>query len=91
MPRVTPIVHIDGAASRKYTVVDIIAPDELGLLYRISRAISEQGCEIHLVLIATEGEKAIDVFHVTRSGAKLTAGDERTLTAHLQHLLEAHE
>lgn len=89
--RVAPIVHADGNASRKYTVVDIIAPDEIGLLYRISRAISEQGCEIDLVLIATEGEKAIDVFHVTKAGAKLTADDQRTLTAHLQQMLEAHE
>jgi [protein-PII] uridylyltransferase len=89
--RVAPIVRVDGDASRKYTVVDIIAADEPGLLYRVSRAISEQGCEIDLVLIATEGEKAIDVFHLTKSGAKLTAGDQRTLTAHLQDLLEAHE
>jgi [protein-PII] uridylyltransferase len=89
--RVPPIVRVDGGASRKYTVVDIIAGDEPGLLYRVSRAISEQGCEIDLVLIATEGEKAIDVFHLTKSGAKLTAGDQRTLTAHLQDLLEAHE
>jgi [protein-PII] uridylyltransferase len=88
--RVVPIVHIDGGASDRYTVVDIIAPDEPGLLYRISRAISEHGSEIDLVLIATEGERAIDVFHLTKSGAKLTAGDERTLAAHLQQLLEAH-
>jgi UTP:GlnB (protein PII) uridylyltransferase len=52
---------------------------------------SEHGCEIHLVLIATEGEQAIDVFHLTKAGAKLAEDDERTLTAHLQHLLEAHE
>ena len=89
--RVAPIVHADGHASRRYTVLDIIAPDEPGLLYRISRAISEHGSAIDLVLIATEGEKAIDVFHLTRSGTKLTAGDERALTAHLQRLLEAHE
>ena len=34
---VAPIVHADGEASRRYTVLEIIAPDELGLLYRISR------------------------------------------------------
>ncbi|HET7696068.1 MAG TPA: HD domain-containing protein [Vicinamibacterales bacterium] len=87
--RITPIVRVDGEASRKYTVVDIIAPDELGLLYRISRAISELGCQIDLVLIGTEGDKAIDVFHLTKSGAKLSADDQQALTAHLQQLLEA--
>ena len=74
-PRAAPIVHADGAASRRYTVLEIVAPDELGLLYRISRAIADHGCAIDLVLIATEGDKAIDVFHITRGGAKLTAAD----------------
>lgn len=87
--RVAPIVRADGAASRKYTVVDVIASDEPGLLYRISRAISEQGCDIDLVLIATEGERAIDVFHLTRAGDKLSAAEEGALTAHLHRLLEA--
>jgi len=89
--RVSPIVRADGAASRKYTVVEVIASDEPGLLYRISRAIAEHGCDIDLVLIATEGEKAIDVFHLTRARGKLSADDERSLTVHLQRLLEAQE
>jgi [protein-PII] uridylyltransferase len=88
---VAPIVHADGEASRRYTVLEIIAPDELGLLYRISHAIAMNGCAIDLVLIATEGDQAIDVFHITKSGAKLTAGDQRALTEHLQHLLEDDE
>jgi [protein-PII] uridylyltransferase len=89
--RGAPIVHADGGASRKYTVVEIVAPDELGLLYRISRAISEYGCGIDLVLITTEGDTAIDVFHVTRRGGKLTPADQQDLTAHLQHTLEETE
>ena len=89
--QVAPIVHTDGEASRRYTVLEIIAPDQPGLLYRISRAIATEGCAIDLVLIATEGDKAIDVFHITKSGAKLTAGDQRALSEHLQHLLEDDE
>ncbi len=89
--RAAPIVYADGEASRRYTVLEIVAPDELGLLYRISHAIALHGCAIDLVLIATEGDKAIDVFHITKSGAKLTAGDQRALTEHLQHLLEDDE
>jgi [protein-PII] uridylyltransferase len=88
---VAPLVHADGEASRRYTVLEIIAPDELGLLYRISQAIATEGCAIDLVLIATEGDKAIDVFHITKSGAKLTAVDQRALTGHLQHMLEEDE
>jgi [protein-PII] uridylyltransferase len=83
-----PIVHADGEASRRYTVLEIIAPDKLGLLYGISRAIATEGCAIDLVLIATEGDKAIDVFHITKNGAKLTAGEQRALAEHLQQMLE---
>ena len=50
----------------------------------------EQGCDIDLVLIATEGETAVDVFHLTRTGRKLDAGEERSLADRLQQLLEAH-
>ena len=39
--RVEPVVHCDNDASRRYTIVEIVADDALGLLYRISRAISQ--------------------------------------------------
>ena len=89
--RVAPIVRVDGEASKKYTVLEIVAADAIGLLYRISRGISEQGCEIDLVLIATEGQTAIDVFHLTRRGAKLTHAEQHALTTYLEHMLEETE
>jgi [protein-PII] uridylyltransferase len=88
---VTPIVHADGEASRKYTILEIVAADELGLLHRISHAIAGRGCAIDLVLIATEGAKAIDVFHITKDGAKLTPDDQRALAGDLQRMLEESE
>ena len=57
-------------------------------LHRISRVISQHGCEVDLVLIATEGERAIDVFHITKAGAKLTQAEQQALTADLQRTLE---
>jgi len=86
--RVKPVVHCDNQASRRYTILDIIADDALGLLYRISRVISQNGCEIDLVLIATEGHRAIDVFHITKAGAKLSDADTLELSANLQRMLE---
>jgi len=87
-PRVTPVVHCDNHASQRYTIVEIVADDALGLLYRISRVMSEQGCDVDLVLISTEGHKAIDVFHITHDGAKLSATAQDALAARLHRLLE---
>jgi [protein-PII] uridylyltransferase len=86
--RIVPVVHCDNQSSRRYTILDIIADDALGLLYRISRDISRNGCDVDLVLIATEGRKAIDVFHITKAGHKLTDAEQLELSAHLQRTLE---
>jgi [protein-PII] uridylyltransferase len=86
--RFLPVVRADNDASGRYTIVDIVASNALGLLYRISRVISKHGCEVDLVLIATEGEKAIDVFHITKAGVKLTQAEQQALTSDLQRTLE---
>ena len=87
-PRFAPVVRADNEASRRYTILDIVASNALGLLHRISRVISQHGCEVDLVLIATEGEKAIDVFHITKAGVKLTQAEQLALTSDLQRTLE---
>jgi [protein-PII] uridylyltransferase len=86
--RFAPVVRADNAASSRYTILDIVASNAVGLLYRISRVISQHACEVDLVLIATEGEKAIDVFHITKAGKKLTDAEQQSLTADLQQTLE---
>jgi hypothetical protein len=40
------------------------------------------------VVIATEGEKAVDVFHVRRNGAKLPESDELLLTEALERAVD---
>jgi [protein-PII] uridylyltransferase len=87
-PRFPPVVRADNQASGRYTILDIVASNGLGLLYRISRVISQHGCDVDLVLIATEGEKAIDVFHITKAGSKLTGAEQQALTSDLHHTLE---
>jgi [protein-PII] uridylyltransferase len=82
------IVHVDNEHSRKYTVLEIVADDAPGLLHRISRAVSGEGCDVHLVLIATEGKRAIDVLHVTKKGAKVSDGDLDALGRRLEQVLE---
>ena len=84
---VNTVVHFDNEHSPRYTIVEIVAEDAWGLLYRISRVISEQGCDIDLVLISTDGQKAIDVFHITKGPAKLTDAEQLALEANLEEML----
>ena len=89
--RFAPVIHADNHSSQRYTILDIIASNETGLLHRISRVISRHECNVDLVLISTEGAKAIDVFHITAGGAKLSADAEASLTTDLQRKLEGHD
>jgi [protein-PII] uridylyltransferase len=84
-----PRIHFDNEHSRRYSVLEIIADDAPGLLYRISRVVSERGCDLDLALIGTEGRKAIDVLHVTKEGRKLVESERATLTHALERVLEA--
>ena len=67
-------VSVDNAASQFFSVVEVRAPDQVGLLYRIARALHELGLDIHHAKIATHPEGALDVFYVwDLSGEKLDA------------------
>jgi [protein-PII] uridylyltransferase len=86
--RFAPVVRADNESSSRFTIFDIVATNAVGLLYRISRVIAAHACDVGLVLIATEGEKAIDVFHLSKDGAQLTDAAQTALTADLQRTLE---
>ncbi|MBM3779771.1 MAG: HD domain-containing protein, partial [Acidimicrobiia bacterium] len=86
--RVVPVVSVDNEHSQRYTVLEIVAQDAIGLLHRISRAISQHDCDVELVLIATEGTRAIDVFHLTQGSAKLSEPAQVALKADLERLLK---
>jgi len=70
-PSFAPTIHFEDEFSENYSIMEIVAPDSLGLLYRIGREISQLRCNIELVLISTEGHKAVDVFYLTFEGRKL--------------------
>jgi [protein-PII] uridylyltransferase len=83
-----PVIYFDNGHSQRYTILELVAEDAMGLLHRISRVISEHGIDVDLVLISTEGQKAIDVFHITRGGAKLSEDAEAALKADLERMLK---
>jgi [protein-PII] uridylyltransferase len=65
-------VTVDNAASQFFSVVEVRAPDQVGLLYRIADGLHELGLDIHQARIATHPDGALDVFYVwDLSGEKL--------------------
>jgi [protein-PII] uridylyltransferase len=57
-------VRFDNAASNDATVVDIEAPDSVGLLYRITRALSDLDLDIRSARVQTLGVHVVDAFYV---------------------------
>jgi [protein-PII] uridylyltransferase len=83
-PRV--IVH-EGASSAA-TVVEVRAPDSVGLLYRITSVISARGFDIGHAKVLTLGHEVVDSFYLQdANGEVLTADDATALQDALNSVL----
>ena len=67
---VAPSVAIADRASTRTTVVEVNARDRPALLAGLASAIHGCGHRIHSAHIATYGERAVDVFYLTRADGK---------------------
>jgi [protein-PII] uridylyltransferase len=81
-------VDFDNEASSHSTLLQIVAQDLPGLLHAVSLGLAERGCNIEVALVDTEGETAIDVFYVTRNGAKLDVEEQEALRVGLLEAME---
>jgi [protein-PII] uridylyltransferase len=84
---VATTVHFDREFSKRCTIMEIVAQDAFGLLYRIASIIASHGCNIEVALIATEGHRAIDVFYITQQGRKVSQELEIDLEQDLKQQL----
>ena len=65
-------VRFDDSASSNATFLEVRAPDKVGVLYRITKAIADIGLDIRHARIQTVGNEVIDSFYVrTATGAKI--------------------
>jgi [protein-PII] uridylyltransferase len=58
-------VSFDNSTSSRATVIDVQAPDGVGVLYRVTRALAELDLDIRSARITTLGHQAVDAFYVT--------------------------
>jgi [protein-PII] uridylyltransferase len=83
-------VHLDPSASERYTVIELHAPDQTGLLHQVAAVMADFGVSIHQAFITTEVERAVDAFYVTDPlGAPLDAGTSRLVLDALRDTLQA--
>ena len=69
-------VAVDNDASADATVVEVRAPDAIGVLYRITRAFLELQLDIRHAKVLTLGHEVVDSFYVVDQHAK-KLDDER--------------
>ena len=68
-------VHVDNHASGSATVVEVRAPDDAGVLYRITRAMAALGLDIRHAKVQTLGHEVVDAFYVRGPGGGKVTGD----------------
>jgi [protein-PII] uridylyltransferase len=66
-PRLEVLVTND--ASESATMIDVRAPDAIGVLYRLASQLSSCGLDIRSAKVATLGHEVVDVFYVEQPAA----------------------
>lgn len=70
-----PEIALHNEASDFYTLIELAAPDRVGLLYDVTRALHNLGLSVQLAKIATYGDQVADVFYVREDGGKITGAE----------------
>ncbi|HEU0223094.1 MAG TPA: ACT domain-containing protein, partial [Paracoccaceae bacterium] len=83
-------VLFDNEGSDIYTIIEVSARDRPGLLYDLTRTLAANGISISSAVIATYGERAVDVFYVKDLfGLKIISeAKRRTIEARLRSAVD---
>ncbi|MCZ7648731.1 MAG: [protein-PII] uridylyltransferase [Planctomycetota bacterium] len=81
---IEPEVKFDNKLSDRYTVIDIVCGDRIGLLYGLSRALSDMGLNLHFAKVDTNRGLANAVFYVSEMSGEKVVDEEK---AHVIRLL----
>jgi [protein-PII] uridylyltransferase len=63
-----PTVRFDDGASSNATFLEVRAPDMVGVLHRITKAMADFGLDIRHARVLTLGNEVVDSFYVRESG-----------------------
>jgi [protein-PII] uridylyltransferase len=66
----------------KYTIIDIISPDRLGLLFQVTKKMNELGLSIYFAKISTKADDVVDSFYILDRNRKKVLPDVYELITH---------
>ncbi len=69
---IMPKVWLENVGNPHYTVIRAEARDHIGMLYKIIAVLESFGIQIHRAKISCNGDRGIDVFHVSLRGKKIS-------------------
>ena len=76
-PSRPPQVIVDNGSSDFFTVIEVIADDHIGLLYRMTHTLFNLDLDIHLARISTKGDQIADIFYVRDLDGQKVEGKNR--------------
>jgi [protein-PII] uridylyltransferase len=74
-----PSIRFDDTASSNATVIEVHAPDRVGLLRSISRVFADEKLDIRHARIVTMGDNVVDTFYVCEAGGHKVTDPERRM------------
>ncbi len=69
-PRLATKVTIDNQASEQYSIIEVFSEDRIGILYEITKSLSDFGINIYRARIGTKADQVVDVFYVLENDGK---------------------